>query len=64
MTEEPATALQESVLLGSLRPPLKSGRKAQDSMERVTVPWVSQERKTLAVRSKKRSGQFLMASLV
>jgi hypothetical protein len=33
-------------------------------MERVTVPWVSQERKTPAVCSKKMSGQFLMASLV
>ena len=64
MTEESATALQESVLLRSLRPPLKSGRKAQDNMEMVTVPWVSQKRKTVTVRSKKTSVQFLMASLV
>ena len=61
MTDEPATALHESVLLGSFWPPLKRGRKAQESMERVTVPCVSQERKTAAVRLKKRSGQFLIA---
>ena len=60
MTDEPATALHESVLLGSFWPPLKRGRKAQESMERVTVPW----QETAAVRSKKRSGQFFMASLV
>ena len=38
ITEDPATALQLSVLPRSFSPPLNRGRKAQDSMERVTVP--------------------------
>ena len=48
---------------GSLRPPLKRGKKAQLNSSKVTSPWYRKERKTGAIALNKESGALRKTSL-